>query len=55
MDNNETKFLLYKTDHKNVSIDVLISDSTIWATQKSMSELFGIGIPAINKHLKKYL
>ena len=52
MDNNETKFLLYKTDHKNVSIDVLIGDSTIWATQKSMSELFGIGIPAINKHLK---
>lgn len=53
MDNsNETKFLLYKNDNNNISIDVIISDETIWTTQKSMAELFGVGIPAINKYLK---
>lgn len=45
------RFLLYKTDDSNVSIDVIISGETIWTTQKSMAELFGVGIPAISKHL----
>ena len=47
----EAKFLLYKLDNSPVSVDVLISDETIWATQKSIADLFGVGIPAINKHL----
>lgn len=51
MDRNKAKFLLYKIDQTDVSIDVIISDETIWATQKSISELFGVGIPAISKHL----
>ncbi|GEL89304.1 virulence RhuM family protein [Pediococcus parvulus] len=52
MSNEKTKFLLYKTDNRDVSIDVIISDETIWATQKSIAELFGVGTPAVNKHLK---
>ncbi|MFL2126935.1 virulence RhuM family protein [Latilactobacillus curvatus] len=52
MTNNETKFLLYKTENSNISIDVIISNETLWTTQKAMAELFGVGIPAINKHLK---
>ena len=52
MTNNETKFLLYKTDNSNISIDVIISNETLWTTQKAMAELFGVGVPAINKHLK---
>ena len=51
MTENKTTFLLYKTGHHNVSIDVIISDETLWTTQKSMAELFGVGIPAISKHL----
>ena len=49
--NNESRFLLYKTDNHDVSINVLISDETIWATQKTMADLFGVGISAISKHL----
>lgn len=51
MTNNETKFLLYKTDNSNISIDVIISNETLWTTQKAMAELFGVGVPAISKHL----
>jgi hypothetical protein len=29
-----------------------VQDETIWLTQKAMAALFGVQIPAINKHLK---
>jgi hypothetical protein len=28
-----------------------IKDETLWCTQKAMAQLFGVGIPAISKHL----
>jgi hypothetical protein len=31
----------------------VLQNETIWLTQKMMAELFGVGIPAINKHLSK--
>lgn len=46
------KFLLYKNDDTNISIDVLVSHETIWATQKSIAHLFGKSIPTISRHLK---
>ena len=33
-------------------VQVVIKDETIWATQKAMAQLFGVGVPAISKHLK---
>lgn len=48
----ESKFLLYKTDNHDVSINVLVSDETIWATQKTIAELFGKDISTISRHLK---
>ena len=32
-------------------MQVVIKDETIWATQKAMAQLFGVGVPAISKHL----
>ena len=29
-----------------------VSDETLWRTQKTMAQLFGVGVPAISKHLK---
>lgn len=52
MNNEKAKFLLYKTDNRDVSIDVIISDKTIWATQKSIAELFGVNRTTISRHLK---
>lgn len=34
------------------NVQVVIKDETIWCTQKAMAQLFGVGVPAISKHLK---
>jgi len=46
------EFLLYKTQNGTIKVDVFFQDETVWLTQKALSELFGVKIPAINKHLK---
>ncbi|MBQ9834606.1 MAG: virulence RhuM family protein [Bacilli bacterium] len=48
---NESNILLYETDEGKINIDVVLKAETIWLTQKSMSELFDVNVPAINKHL----
>ena len=52
LDTKSTNFLLYTSDTGKVSVEVVLGNETVWLTQKAMSELFGVGIPAINKHLK---
>lgn len=47
-----SEFLLYTTPNGEVKVEVLLSDETIWLTQKRIAELFGVGVPAISKHLK---
>lgn len=50
--NQPTEFLLYTAPNGAIKVEVLLSNETIWLTQKRMAELFGIGVPAISKHLK---
>lgn len=45
------KFLMYRSEDESVSVNAVIKDESIWLTQKAMSELFGVGVPAIHKHL----
>ena len=45
-------FLIYRAEQENISVNAVIKDETIWLTQKSMAELFGVQVPAISKHLK---
>ena len=33
-------------------VQVVIKDETIWCTQKAMAQVFGVGVPAVSKHLK---
>jgi hypothetical protein len=33
-------------------VEMFLRNETLWLTQKRMADLFGVGIPAINKHLK---
>ena len=47
-----TEFLLYTAPNGGIKVEVLLSHETIWLTQKRMAELFGVGVPAISKHLK---
>src|SRR5665648_300404 len=46
------QFLVYRAAEEDVSVDAVIKDETIWLTQKSMAELFGVQAPAISKHLR---
>jgi hypothetical protein len=48
----ELQFLMYSTPENDISVNAIIKDDTIWLTQKSMAELFGVQTPAISKHLK---
>jgi len=49
---NQSEIVLYKTEDGAVKIDALLQNETIWLTQNSMGELFGVNVPAISKHLK---
>jgi len=46
-----TDFLLYTAPSSEVKVEVLLSNETLWLTQKRMAELFSVGVPAISKHL----
>ncbi len=48
---NEIQFLLYSMPDDKGKIQVVIKDETLWCTQRAMAELFGVGVPAISKHL----
>ena len=50
--NNEIQFLLYNMPDADGKVQVVIRDETLWCTQKAMAQLFGVGVPAISKHLK---
>ena len=50
--NNTFRYLMYRSEDQAISVNAVIRDETVWLTQKSMAELFGVHIPAINKHLK---
>ena len=46
-----TDFLLYTAPDGQVKVECILHDETIWLPQKRIAELFGIGVPAISKHL----
>ena len=48
----EIQFLLYNLPDEEGKVQVIIKDETLWCTQKAMAQLFGVGVPAISKHLK---
>lgn len=35
-----------------LELNVSVNEETIWLTQKQISEVFGVNIPAISKHIK---
>ena len=52
METRTTQFILYQLPDEEGVIQVVVKDETIWATQKAMATLFGVGVPAVSKHLK---
>ena len=49
--NKEFQFLIYNTPQENIKIDVVVKNETVWLTQKAMAALFGVQVPAVNKHI----
>lgn len=49
---NEIQYILYNLPDETGKVQVIIKDETIWCTQKAMAQLFGVGVPAVSKHLK---
>ena len=47
----ELQFLLYNMPEGDGKVQVVIKGETLWCTQKAMAQLFGVGVPAISKHL----
>ena len=48
----EIQFILYNLPDNSGTVQAYVENETLWLTQKAMADLFGVGIPAINKHLK---
>ncbi len=46
------EFILYNDISESVSVNVIVKDETLWLTQKSMAELFGVDLSTIARHLK---
>ena len=55
METRTTQFILYQLPDEEGVIQVVVKDETIWATQKAMATLFGVGVPAVSKHLSNIL
>ena len=49
---DQNQFLLYTAPDGAVKVDLFLKDETVWLTQMALAELFGVNVPAINKHLK---
>jgi hypothetical protein len=46
------ELILYTSAEGNVKVEVHFANDSFWLTQKAMSSLFGVAVPAISKHLK---
>ena len=50
--NSTAEFLIFQIEGKEDGVQVIYRDESIWCTQKTMAQLFDVGVPAISKHLK---
>jgi len=49
---HNSQIIIYNNKNGEIKLDVRFDGDTVWLTQKMMADLFGVGIPAVNKHLK---
>ena len=50
--NSTAEFLIFTGQAGEQSIEARYEDETVWLSQKLMAELFAVGVPTINEHLK---
>ena len=49
---SEENLLIYKNEEGNIIVDAIFKNETLWLTQKGMSKVFDVQVPAISKQLK---
>ncbi len=49
---NQSQVVLYQAADGKVTVNVLFAQDNFWLTQKTMADLFGVKVPAVNKHLR---
>ena len=55
MEENKGKILIYKSEKGDIRIDVYFAKGELWLTQKSLSELYQVGIPNNNEHIENII
>lgn len=51
MENNQSEFIIFKTQDEKISVDVRFEDETVWLTQEQMGLLFGKDKRTISEHI----
>jgi len=46
-------FIFYNSNDGLVTVQVILGDQTVWASQKNIADIFGVEIPTINYHIKE--
>ena len=49
---NNSKFIIFKTEDEQISVDVRFEEDTIWLTQDQIAALYGVERPGITQHIK---
>lgn len=52
LDAINSHFLFYASNDGTVKVQVILGDETVWASQKGMSEIFGVDVRTVNEHLQ---
>ena len=47
----QMEMVLYHSEQRDITVNAIIRDESIWITQKAMAELFGIDKSGISRHL----
>ena len=51
-DTAHSQFLFYASDSGKLKIQVVLSDETVWASQKGMAEIFSVDVRTVSEHLQ---
>lgn len=52
MTKETNEIIIYTSPEGKKKVEVVFRDDNFWLTQKGLAELFGVQVPAVNKHLK---
>lgn len=55
MKNKDSKIIIYSAPDRGVEIEMKLDQDTIWMTQKQIADLFGVNVPAVNRHIKNII